>query len=190
MKIILASDSPRRKELMHYITDDFEVCTSNADETLPQAIDPYKAAEYLSIQKASAVATEHSEDIVIGFDTVVIHNQKIMGKPNDDDDARSMLHFLSNSIHDVITGCTIICKGKVYSFSEKTSVHFYKLSDKEIDNYIDTGEPLDKAGSYGIQGKGALFIKEIKGDYYNVVGLPIAALSRKLNEIIEIHKGE
>lgn len=190
MKIILASGSPRRRELMHYITDDFEVCTSNADETIPKTIDPYKAAEHLSVQKALAVAAEHSGDIVIGCDTVVIQNKKIMGKPKDNDDARSMLHLLSDRVHDVITGCAIIYKEKIHSFSEKTSVHFYKLSDKEIDSYINTGEPLDKAGSYGIQGKGALFIKGIEGDYYNVVGLPIAALSRKLNEITEINKGE
>lgn len=185
MKIILASGSPRRRELMHYITDNFEVCTSNAEEILPEDIDPYKAPEFLSAQKAMAVAAEHTDDIVIGCDTVVILDGKIMGKPKSADDAYNMLSSLANRKHDVITGCTIILEGKKYSFSEKTGVIFYDISDNEIKEYISTGEPFDKAGGYGIQGKAALFIKGIEGDYYNVMGLPIASLSRKLNSIIE-----
>lgn len=190
MDIILASGSPRRRELMNYITNNFKVLVSNVDETIPETIDTYKIAEYLAVKKADAVAFEHVDDIVIGCDTVVIQNGKIMGKPKSNDDAHNMLNLLSNSSHDVITGCAIIFKRKVYAFSEKTSVHFYNLSNDEIDKYIATGEPMDKAGSYGIQGKGALFIKRIEGDYYNVVGLPVAALSRKLREIIETYKGE
>lgn len=186
MKIILASGSPRRRELMHYITDDFDVCTSNAEEILPKDIDPYKAPEFLSSQKAAAIAAENPNDIVIGCDTVVILDGKIMGKPKDVDDAYDMLSSLSNRKHDVVTGCTIMFKDRKCSFLEKTGVVFYDISDDEIKEYISTKEPFDKAGGYGIQGKAALFIKGIEGDYYNVMGLPISALYRKLNEIIEI----
>lgn len=190
MKIYLASGSPRRRELMHYITDDFEVCTSDADETLPKGIDPYEAAQYLSAKKAAAAAKNYPNDIVIGCDTVVLIDGKILGKPSSDDDACNMLRTLSGRTHDVVTGCTVICNGTAYAFSETTAVHFYYLSEQEIEDYIATGEPSDKAGAYGIQGKGALFVKSINGDYYNVVGLPIAALSRKLKEVIKKNKGE
>jgi len=190
MKIILASGSPRRRELMHYIIDDFEVCTSNVEEILLKDIDPYRAPEFLSYQKATAIAAENPNDIVIGCDTVVILDGKIMGKPKDADDAYNMLSSLSNRKHDVVTGCTIMFKGKKCSFSEKTGVIFYDVSDDEIKEYISTKEPFDKAGGYGIQGKAALFIKGIEGDYYNVMGLPVSALYRKLNEMIEINKGE
>lgn len=185
MKTILASGSPRRRELMHYITDDFEVCISDADETLPDNILPYEAAQYLSAIKAESAAKQYPDDIVIGCDTVVLIDGKILGKPSSDDDAENILRTLSGRTHEVVTGCTIICGGTAHTFSETTAVEFYKLSDREIDDYIATGEPSDKAGAYGIQGKGALFVKGINGDYYNVVGLPIAALSRKLKEIIK-----
>lgn len=190
MKIVLASGSPRRRELMNYITEDFIVCTSNAEENLPYGIDPFKAAEYLAVQKASAAATERPDDIVIGCDTIVIVDGKILGKPSGEEDARNMLRTLSGRTHDVVTGCAVACGGEIQSFSEKTGVSFYALSEEEIEEYLATGEPFDKAGGYGIQGKGALFVSGIKGDYYNVVGLPIAALSRKLREIIRQNKGE
>lgn len=190
MKIILASSSPRRRELMHYITDDFDVCTTNEDEILPENLDPYYAAEYLSLKKAAAASKHHPENIVIGCDTVIILNGKIIGKPKDSVNAFNILRAISGKQHDVVTGCTIICKGKIYSFSQKTSVMFYNISDNEIEEYIASGEPFDKAGGYGIQGKGALFIKGIEGDYYNVMGLPIAALAKKLKEVIKENKGD
>lgn len=182
--IFLASGSPRRRELMHLITDDFNVVSSHADETLPDGIDPYEAPKYLSAIKAAAAAINFSDDIVIGCDTVVICDGKILGKPASHDDAKNMLRTLSGRTHEVVTGCTIIYRGVTHTFSEITEVEFYKLTEQEIDDYIVTGEPSDKAGSYGIQGKGALFVKGIKGDYYNVVGLPIALLSRKLKELL------
>lgn len=190
MKIVLASGSPRRRELMNYITEDFIVCTSNAEENLPYGIDPFKAVEYLAVQKASAAATERPDDIVIGCDTIVIVDGKILGKPSGEEDARNMLRTLSGRTHDVVTGCAVGYGGEIHSFSEKTGVSFYALSEEEIEEYLATGESFDKAGGYGIQGKGALFVSGIKGDYYNVVGLPIAALSRKLREIIRQNKGE
>lgn len=190
MKIVLASGSPRRRELMNYITEDFSVCTSNADENLPGGIDPFEAAEYLAVQKARAVAAEHPDDIVIGCDTIVIVDGRILGKPASEDDARNMLRTLSGRTHDVVTGCAVVYGGETQFFSEKTGVSFYDLSEEEIEEYLATGEPFDKAGGYGIQGRGALFVSGINGDYYNVVGLPIAALSRKLKEIIRQNKGE
>lgn len=185
LNIFLASGSPRRRELMHFITDNFEVCASDADETLPNDIAPHEAPEYLSEIKAAAAAKNHPDDVVIGCDTVVLIDGKILGKPSSDDDARIILRTLSGRTHEVVTGCTIIYKGTAHTFSETTLVEFYNLSEQEIDDYIATGEPSDKAGAYGIQGKGSLFVKSIKGDYYNVVGLPIASLSRKLKEIIK-----
>ncbi|MBQ8687644.1 MAG: septum formation inhibitor Maf [Ruminococcus sp.] len=183
MEWILASGSPRRKELMHYITDDFIIRTSDADETLPEGIAPYEASAHLAGLKAAAVAAEHADALVIGCDTTVILDGKILGKPLDAADAKHMLQTLSGRTHEVVTGVALICKGKMHTFSETTRVTFYPLTDAEIDAYLATGEPFDKAGSYGIQGKGALFVKGIEGDYYNVVGLPIAALSRKLKEM-------
>lgn len=186
MALILASGSPRRRELMHLITDDFTVKTTDADETLPADIDPAKAAEFLAVQKAKAAAELYPEDTVIGCDTTVIHDGRILGKPADRADAEKMLKALSGCTHQVITGAAIISGGRVFSFSETTQVEFYPLTDSEIQSYLDTDEPYDKAGSYGIQGKGSLFIKGIKGDYFNVVGLPVALLYRKLKEIKEI----
>ncbi len=186
MALILASGSPRRRELMHLITDDFTVKTTDADETLPADIDPEKAAEYLAVQKAKAAAQLYPEDTIIGCDTTVIHDGMILGKPADRADAENMLSSLSGCTHEVITGTAIISGGSIISFSETTEVEFHSLSDSEIQSYLDTDEPYDKAGSYGIQGKGSLFIKGIKGDYFNVVGLPVASLYRKLKEIKEI----
>ncbi|MGN0629738.1 MAG: Maf family protein, partial [Ruminococcus sp.] len=163
---------------------------SDADETLPDSIAHYEAAQYLSVKKAEAAAKKYPDDIVIGCDTVVLIDGKILGKPSSDDDARNILLTLSGRTHEVVTGCTILCRGTAHTFSETTAVGFYELSDREIDDYIATGESSDKAGAYGIQGKGALFVRKINGDYYNVVGLPIAALSRKLKEILKQNKGE
>lgn len=183
MELILASGSPRRKELMHYITDNFMIRTSDADETLPQGIAPHEAAACLAERKAAAVAAAYTDALVIGCDTTVILDGKILGKPLDAADAKSMLQTLSGRTHEVVTGVALICEGAVRTFSETTRVTFYPLSDAEIDAYLATDEPFDKAGSYGIQGKGALFVQGIEGDYYNVVGLPIAALSRQLKEM-------
>lgn len=178
---ILASKSPRRKELLKYITEDFTVKTADVDETLPENISPSDAVLYLSKIKAEPFKNE--KDIVIGADTVVAINGKILGKPLDTADAQKMLRRLSGKTHSVFTGVTVIKGGKETSFFCETKVTFFDLSDEEIENYIKTKEPLDKAGAYGIQGFGSLLVKKIDGDYFNVVGLPVSKLNRLLNDI-------
>lgn len=177
--LILASKSPRRQELLKYITTDFTVKSAYVDETLPKGISPSQAVIYLSSIKAEPFRND--EDTVIGADTVVALGKTILGKPSDEDDARRMLKMLSGKTHSVFTGVTVI-KGQVSdSFAVETKVKFYDLSNKEIDDYVKTGEPLDKAGAYGIQGYGSLLVEEIKGDYFNVVGLPVSKLNKILN---------
>ncbi len=181
--IILASQSPRRKELLSLITNDFSVIPAYVDETVPDNISVYETAEFLSKIKASALACDVSDgDIIIGADTVVICDGQIFGKPKDKADAFNMLSKLSGKTHKVITGVTIIKNKAVNSFSVTTEVTFYQLSENEINDYIETNEPMDKAGAYGIQGKGSLLVEKINGDYFNVVGLPIARLSQELKK--------
>ena len=182
--IILASKSPRRQELIRSIAEDFEVIVSEAEEVLPPDITPEEAPVYLSAIKAKAVADAHPDRIVIGADTVVILDGTILGKPRDREDAVRMLRTLSGRVHTVVTGCTIIRGGRMRSFGERTLVEFYPLTDREIEDYVATGDPFDKAGSYGIQGKGRLFVRGIEGDFFNVMGLPVGRLSRELNAFL------
>lgn len=182
-KIILASASPRRQELLRLIFDRFEVVPSGVEEALPASLSAEEAPQYLSHLKAEDVAHKFPDCTVIGADTAVLSGGKILGKPKTEQEAYQMLKMLSDSTHNVITGCTVIKNGAVRGFSSKTEVTFYKLSDAEIREYIKSGDPFDKTGSYGIQSGGALFVKEIRGDYYNVVGLPIAPLKRLLEEL-------
>ncbi len=182
--IILASKSPRRQELIRNITDDFEVIVSDVEETLPKGITPEEAPVYLSAIKARAVAADHPDRIVIGADTVVILDGRILGKPHDRDDAFQMLRSLSEKTHTVVTGCTVVLGDRIRSFGESARVTFYPLSDREIEDYLDTGEPFDKAGAYGIQGKGCLFVKGIEGDFFNVMGLPVGRLNRELRAFL------
>ena len=182
-RIILASASPRRKELLSVITEDFLVLPSDAEEIIPSDISADKTAEYLAKIKAQAVAANHPLDVVIGADTCVVVGNEILGKPVDSNDAKRMLNLLSGKTHKVITGCAIISDGKTHSFSSETEVEFYPLSETQIEEYINSLEPYDKAGSYAIQGKASLFVKGIKGDYFNVVGLPVAELNLKLKEM-------
>ena len=179
--IILASKSPRRRELLGYITQDFEIKSAEVDETLPEEISPRDAVEYLSRIKAEPFRND--KDIVIGADTVVAIDNRILGKPADISDAKSMLRLLSDRKHIVFTGVTVIKGEKTQTFSEATEVKFSPLTDEEIDAYIATGEPMDKAGAYGIQGYGALLVEGIIGDYFNVVGLPLNHLSKVLKSI-------
>ncbi|MGN1329661.1 MAG: Maf family protein [Eubacterium sp.] len=179
--IILASKSPRRKELLSIITEDFVIKTANVDETLPESISPDKAVEYLS--KIKAEPFKNKKDTVIGADTVVAIDGKILGKPKDKADAFSMLRILSGKEHSVFTGVTVIKNNKSKTFSVETRVKFFELTDEEINTYISTGEPFDKAGAYGIQGKGSLLVEKIDGDYFNVVGLPVSKLAKALNNI-------
>lgn len=182
MKLILASGSPRRRELLEKLNIPFEVIVSECDETLPEGIPADAAAEMLAVRKAAAVAKSRPDAIVIGADTTVILDDEILGKPVDADDCKRMLHRLSGRQHQVITGAAIFWEGHSASFSDETLVQFYPLSDAEIDAYAALQEPYDKAGAYGIQGQGALFVAGIHGDYYNVMGLPIARLARQLRD--------
>jgi septum formation protein len=182
MNLILASASPRRKELLNKITDDFLCIPADIDETVPENEKAENAPEYLSLKKAEFIAESYPNSIVLGSDTGVFCDGVMLGKPCDRDDAVRMLKMLSGRTHSVITGCALVKGDKKVSFSCETKVTFYELSDMEIENYVSTGECDDKAGAYGIQGKGALLIKEIKGDYFNVVGLPVAMLYRELTD--------
>lgn len=183
MKIVLASGSPRRHELLKLIVDDFEIRVSDADETLPEKIAACNTAEYLSMVKAKAV--ERSEDeLIIGCDTVVVIDGKVLGKPSSETDCREMLKLLSGRTHTVFTGVSFLCGNDEYSFTAATEVEFYPLTEKDISDYIATKEPFDKAGGYGIQGYGSVLVKGIHGDYFNVVGLPVAGLKRELDSFI------
>lgn len=176
--LVLASKSPRRKELLSLITTDFVIKSAEVDETLPQGILPKDAVLYLSRLKAQPLVND--EDIVIGADTVVAIDNKILGKPANEEEAFDMLRSLSGREHSVFTGVTVICKDGERSFYKETKVKFYPLTDDEIWRYIKTGECMDKAGAYGIQGFGSLLVESIDGDYFNVVGLPVSALYRVL----------
>ncbi len=180
--IILASQSPRRQELLRYITEDFAVRVSNVDEALPKKMNPREAVMYLSKIKAEPFRSE--EDIVIGADTVVALEDRIFGKPKNEEDARDMLRQLSGRSHSVFTGVTIIKGQFSTTFAEETKVEFHTLSNEDINNYIDSLEYTDKAGAYAIQGKGALLVRGIEGDYFNVVGLPISSLNKELEKFL------
>ena len=183
--IILASASPRRQELLSLICDSFTTLPAYIDETVTENIRLENIPEYLAVKKAQHIHRQnHFDDIVIGCDTGVFSDNRMLGKPKSKEDASTILRSLSGKVHKVITGCAVFYKDKTISFSCTTEVEFYELSDEEIEAYVQTGEPMDKAGAYGIQGKGAMFVKEIKGDFYNVVGLPVALLNKKLNLIL------
>lgn len=182
MAIILASASPRRKELLRFITEDFTVSVSDADETADPSKTPEETVKELAMLKGEAVFLNFPEDTVIAADTVVVIDDTILGKPADKEDAFRMLRSLSGRSHYVYTGVFVKSKNKEISFAERTEVNFFELSDEEINAYIATDEPCDKAGSYGIQGKGSTLIRSITGDYFNVVGLPVARLNRELKK--------
>jgi len=177
---ILASGSPRRKELLSLIIPEYEVLVSGCEEFVPKGTPAEKVPAILAEQKALAVAKLRPDDTVIGSDTVVVLGGEIFGKPKDKAHAHAMLKALSGKKHFVYTGVAVAEKGEVRSFVQKTEVEFYELSDETIDRYIETGEPMDKAGAYGIQGKGSVLVKGISGDYFNVMGLPVAETARFL----------
>ncbi len=180
MKIILASNSPRRKELLTQAGVDFEVKSADVEEITTKT-NPDEVVIELSQLKARAVAKDNAGRVVLAADTVVACDGKILGKPADENDAFNMLKALSGKSHQVYTGVTIISEdGSIKSFAECTEVVMYENSDELIHKYVATKEPMDKVGAYGIQGKGAVLVKEIKGDYNNVVGLPLAKVYRVL----------
>ena len=178
--LILASKSPRRKELLSIITPDFEIIPAVGEERADRTLLPDRYVCELARHKAEEIASTHPEDIVVGADTVVAIGGEILGKPKDAADARRMLKMLSGKQHSVFTGVCIISSSRNTSFAEETTVRFFDLTEQEISDYIATGEPFDKAGSYGIQGIGALLVSGITGDYYNVMGLPVGRLAREL----------
>lgn len=181
MKIILASASPRRRELLSLAAIEYEVVVSDCEEFLPEDITPADAVLSLAQQKADDVLKKCSGCMVIAADTVVALGNSILGKPKDEQDAFEMLSALSGKTHTVYTGVCIKTAEKTDVFYVATEVEFYDLSEKEIKDYIATKEPMDKAGSYGIQGKGSVLVKGIRGDYFNVVGLPLAETVRHIN---------
>ena len=180
MSIVLASASPRRSELLRTAGVTFTVRVSDAQEHIEAGTPPHEAVMSLARQKAEAVAKTCPDDVVIGADTVVVYEGAILGKPADAEDAARMLRMLSGKTHDVYTGVCLVRAGNSETFYERTQVTFYPLTQRQIADYVATGEPMDKAGAYGIQGRGCTLVKGICGDYFNVVGLPVAALCRRL----------
>ena len=179
--LILASASPRRRELLHLITPDFIVDVSDVSEALPASISPVDAVETLALRKAQAVAARHGpDDTVIGSDTVVVLGGEILGKPHDRADAAAMLRRLSGRTHEVVTGAAVLSGAHKTVFHSAALVTFAAMSEQEIAAYLDTGEPFDKAGAYGIQGYGARYIERVEGDYPAVVGLPVQRLYQAL----------
>ncbi|PWM22187.1 MAG: septum formation inhibitor Maf [Oscillospiraceae bacterium] len=184
MKLILASASPRRRELLRLITEDFLVHNSNAEETLPPDLSPAAAVELLARRKALSVQRQFPQDAVIGSDTVVALGGTILGKPTDPADACAMLSRLSGRSHEVFTGvCLALPNAAPHTFVSRAQVHFSPMTGEEIRAYVESGEPMDKAGAYGIQGKGARFVEQIEGDYYTVMGLPVCKLYHLMREL-------
>lgn len=191
VKIILASGSPRRKELLEQIGLQFEISAAHGEEIITKTI-PHEIVEELSLEKASEVAERYKEEqkdvLVIGADTIVAFENQILGKPKNEEDAKKTLNMLQDNIHQVYTGVTVIWmqtngNKTIRTFHEKTDVTMYAMSSKQIEAYVATKEPLDKAGSYAIQGKCAVYVKGICGDYNNVVGLPVARLMQELSNM-------
>lgn len=183
MNIILASQSPRRKELLGLFRIPFEIRVADIDETMDPEKPPFDEVARVSREKALAIPRE-KEDTVIAADTIVVCAGQVLGKPRDEADAVRMLSLLSGRDHQVMTGMTVIRGEKIVSCTEVTDIHFRPLSEKEIRDYVATKEPMDKAGSYGIQGGAALFAEKMVGDYYNVMGLPVCRLGMILKEIV------
>lgn len=184
MEVILASQSPRRKALMELFHIPFRVLAADIDETMDPKQDP--AVQTAQVSLAKALATPHApEDIVIAADTIVVCDGQILGKPKDEADAQRMLRLLSGRTHQVMTGLAVLYPGGQQVETQITQIHFRELTDREILAYIRTGEPMDKAGAYGIQGGAALFAEKLVGDYFNVVGLPVCRLGQLLRELEE-----
>lgn len=182
MGLILASASPRRRELLSLFHIPFTIRAADIDEAMAPGGDPAREVARVSRLKALAVDRE-ADDVVIAADTIVVCAGKILGKPHDVQEAKEMLRLLSGRDHQVMTGCTILRGEKSETFTEITDLHFRVLSEKEIDRYVASGEPMDKAGAYGIQGGAALFCQKMAGDYYNVMGLPVCRLWQTLERI-------
>lgn len=182
MRVILASQSPRRKELLGLFHIPFTVCAADIDEAMDSEKDPFDEVARVSALKALAVP-RGEDDVVIAADTIVVCQGRVLGKPCDPENAKQMLRLLSGRDHQVMTGMTVVRGQRRESVTEVTDIHFRELSEGEIERYVRGGEPMDKAGAYGIQGGAALFAEKMVGDYYNVMGLPVCRLLQMLRSI-------
>ena len=182
MRYILASKSPRRRELLSEIVKNFEIITKDVDECLPSDIHPREGVEMLAVRKGEAVAADNENALVISSDTLVELGGVPLGKPVDENDAVRMLISLSGKAHNVHTGVAVHYKGKVYSGVDTTAVYFREMTEKEIFDYVKSGDPMDKAGSYGIQSGGGKFVEKIEGNYDTVVGLSVSLTKRLIDE--------
>lgn len=184
MKLILASASPRRRELMQLYGVPFAVGAADIDETMYPDEAPADAVARVSRLKADALLRENPDAVIVAADTIVVLGSRILGKPHSEAEATEMLRALSGRSHQVMTGCTVMCADRCETFTEITDLQFRELSDGEIARYVASGEPMDKAGAYGIQGGAALFCTGMQGDYYNVMGLPVCRLHGVLRQFL------
>ncbi len=187
-RVVLASKSPRRRELLHLLTDDFEIIPAEGEETVPDDLRAEEVPVHLAGLKCREVAERIAPDdntIVIGCDTVVIQDGKVLGKPSDEQQALEMLSALSGRAHIVVSGLSVYHRGEYRTGAGMASVSFYPADEEQLKAYIATGEPMDKAGAYGIQGIGGLLVKGISGDYNSVVGLPVNELARIVTEMTD-----
>lgn len=182
--LILASGSPRRKELLAKLQIPFTSVASNENEDFQPTALPHEVVVELALRKAKSVSKDYPDAVIIGADTIVVLEQDILGKPVNREHAKQMLERLSGRTHAVLTGVAIVFEERIHCFYEKTDVTFWKLTPHEIEHYLTSGESFDKAGAYGIQGLGSLFVQSIQGDYFSVVGLPISRLNRELNKMM------
>ena len=182
MQLILASSSPRRRELLGLFGIPFVIRAADIDETMDPSLPPEQEVARVSLCKALAVPRQ-ADDVVIAADTIVVCEGRVLGKPHSPREAEEMLALLSGRDHQVMTGCTIAAGEQVQTFTEITDLHFRPLEPEEIRRYVATGEAMDKAGAYGIQGGAALFCRRMEGDYYNVMGLPVCRLWQQLRHL-------
>ena len=189
MQLILASASPRRKELMELFHIPFVIRAADIDETMDPGKPPYDEVARVSRCKALAVQRE-PDDVVVAADTIVVCQGRVLGKPHSPEEATAMLRLLSGREHQVMTGCTVLRGDRAETFTEVTDLTFRELTDGEIRAYVASGEPMDKAGAYGIQGGAARFCPGIHGDYYNVMGLPVCRLGQALKKILPVTREE
>ncbi|HTD83387.1 MAG TPA: Maf family protein [Gemmatimonadaceae bacterium] len=183
VRVVLASASPRRRQLLNLIGITHEVRPSNIDETMRPREAPRRHAERLAREKATAIASRDPDLVTIGADTVVVINRKVLGKPRDEAEAIHMLSQLNGRLHTVITAVAVARGRKLRSSIEEVSVKFRRLREDEIQAYVATGEPMDKAGAYGIQGYGATIVERIEGDYFAVMGLPLVRLTTLMRDL-------
>lgn len=180
--IILASSSPRRSKLLKDAGLTFKVVSSDIDEIYDEKLEPKEIAMYLAELKAKHIAQDYPNHVVLGADTIVVYNGEILGKPQDENDAMRMLSMLSNQCHDVYTGVSLIKGSQIETFFSQTKVCMKPLSKLEIEAYIKTGEPMDKAGAYGIQGDGGALVEKYEGDFFTIMGLPLKEVLNKLKK--------